>query len=1190
MAAVGATTKAAGEGAPGYDGELRLGVVMYGGVSLAVYIHGVARELHELACATPRAGPAAAEAAPGTRRVYRWLAALLADEGLRERACAWARERPGQPLDDYFATPAAAAALAAAAHRRFVVDVVAGTSAGGINGLFLARALANGEPLAPLRELWLREADIGRLIHDAQSRRDDPRLPPLPASPASLLDSDRMYRRLLDALQAMTRAAAGAAPAAPVADEIDLYVTTTDIRGSRVGLQLADRVVGERRHRQVFHLRYQAGGAQPARNDFAPADDAFLAYVARCTSAFPFAFEPMTLAAVERVGGAAPTAGQRQRWARLFARGVAGSAAGEPEGDPLARAYGDGGYLDNKPFGHAIAALCQREADLPVERKLLYIEPSPDAPGADGGAAAGVPHALDNALAALLHIPRAETIAEDLQAVLQRNRRIERVEAIALRSEVELEAGSADDLFLCALAAEGVVPDWNRLRLADLRRYYGDAFVPYRWLRVALTTDRLARHLATLWGVDRESDRGWALRALLHAWRERHYGDEPLPGAPAQPTRPTLNAYLERHDLRYRLRRLHFLLRRLDPLHGLLRAPAADAPAPARTELQQRLVERLRLHGLDLDDPALRAPDPHAAALPPRLAAAGAALAALRQRFVQAREQARAGERALADLRGEAARAERERLAPLLRDLLDQVLGAPPAPPAPADPRPRLAGLWPAAALQALAAGAAPSPASRPTREVLEERARQLYDAIAAHDPTPLRRELLADLDAIAAQVQALTRGTPQQPALAAVAAALGHPRWVLTPAPGEPPPAAAQAAARAGAQVRVQVDDTGEAVLDTPAGRALRSLLGASFLRFDSHDQMRLPLHYGTDTGEPATVDVIRISPQDATALVDELASGRRKLAGTALANFGGFLDESWRRNDLLWGRLDGAERLIGALLLPQQGALQPLRDALVDAAQRAIARETLAPAERAQLGALLVQALDRLARDDRHGSAAPPAPGPPAAEATPERLRALLAALELDEPARRAQLEQAVATLLDERGVLAGLRAGQAGPRALDPGLVMAWAARALTVTGRVLEGIAEGRAVQPLARWLARAGLLAQGVLAVAVPGSVWALVGRHWLLLLYLFAAAMVAFGTLLAAPETRNTGLGAIALLALAQAAVLVTRDRLRGRAPWRSRVAALAIAGVVALAAVGGWALYRVPLACLGPAAACGPG
>jgi len=139
-------------------------------------------------------------------------------------------------------------------------------------------------------------------------------------------------------------------------------------------------------------------------------------------------------------------------------------------------------------------------------------------------------------------------------------------------------------------------------------------------------------------------------------------------------------------------------------------------------------------------------------------------------------------------------------------------------------------------------------------------------------------------------------------------------------------------------------------------------------------------------------------------------------------------------------------------------------------------------------------------------------------------------------------------------------------------------------------VLDGIAEGRAVQPLVRWLARAGLLAQGVLAVAVPGSVWALVGRHWLVLLYLFAAATAALGTLLAVPDMRTAGLTALALGAVAHAAVLVARDRLRGRAPWRGRVAALAVAGVVGLAVVGAWALYWVPLDCLWRAAACVPG
>lgn len=45
-----------GHATPDYTAEIRFGVVMYGGVSLAIYINGVTNELFEMACATPRDG------------------------------------------------------------------------------------------------------------------------------------------------------------------------------------------------------------------------------------------------------------------------------------------------------------------------------------------------------------------------------------------------------------------------------------------------------------------------------------------------------------------------------------------------------------------------------------------------------------------------------------------------------------------------------------------------------------------------------------------------------------------------------------------------------------------------------------------------------------------------------------------------------------------------------------------------------------------------------------------------------------------------------------------------------------------------------------------------------------------------------------------------------------------------------
>ena len=54
----------------------------------------------------------------------------------------------------------------------------------------------------------------------------------------------------------------------------------------------------------------------------------------------------------------------------------------------------------------------------------------------------------------------------------------------------------------------------------------------------------------------------------------------------------------------------------------------------------------------------------------------------------------------------------------------------------------------------------------------------------------------------------------------------------------------------------------------------------------------------------------------------------GREKLVGTALGAFGGFLQEDWREHDMMWGRLDGAERIITALL--PESAHKDLRNKL--------------------------------------------------------------------------------------------------------------------------------------------------------------------------------------------------------------------------------------------------------------------
>src|SRR5580658_8371891 len=111
--------------------EIRFALVLYGGVSLAVYMNGVTQEfLHLVRCAG----------------VYKELAEIT--------------------------------------HSRFVVDIASGSSAGGINAIFLGKALANGQSLDRLSRLWLEEAALNRLWNKERS-------------PRSLLSGRKVYAMLL---------------------------------------------------------------------------------------------------------------------------------------------------------------------------------------------------------------------------------------------------------------------------------------------------------------------------------------------------------------------------------------------------------------------------------------------------------------------------------------------------------------------------------------------------------------------------------------------------------------------------------------------------------------------------------------------------------------------------------------------------------------------------------------------------------------------------------------------------------------------------------------------------------------------------------------------------------------------------------------------------------------------------------
>jgi patatin-related protein len=111
--------------------ELRLALICYGGVSLAVYMHGVTREIWHLLRAS-RAFHDGLDPAPGCEAIYHDIMADMAAKG-------------GIKI-------------------RVLADIIAGSSAGGINGIFLSQAIVTGQSLEPLTDLWLETADVDTLL------------------------------------------------------------------------------------------------------------------------------------------------------------------------------------------------------------------------------------------------------------------------------------------------------------------------------------------------------------------------------------------------------------------------------------------------------------------------------------------------------------------------------------------------------------------------------------------------------------------------------------------------------------------------------------------------------------------------------------------------------------------------------------------------------------------------------------------------------------------------------------------------------------------------------------------------------------------------------------------------------------------------------------------------------------------
>jgi hypothetical protein len=331
----------------------------------------------------------------------------------------------------------------------------------------------------------------------------------------------------------------------------------------------------------------------------------------------------------------------------------------------------------------------------------------------------------------------------------------------------------------------------------------------------------------------------------------------------------------------------------------------------------------------------------------------------------------------------------------------------------------------------------------------------------------------------------------------------------------------------------------------DASAGAALAlQVLRHLHEHFEDYDLVLFLTAYG-QAEEADRVEVIRISPEDARSLIDETSpnDGRRKLAGVAVHHFGGFFDRAWRKNDIMWGRLDAAERLI-TTLLPEPHQEQ-VRNELLREAQLEIVREEFDTAGHNELLALLLQAsLELRPRGSDQTDARVP---------KKENVRVVRSALGGVDDAR---LTAAFASTWTPEQILDFLGRGYEVDSTLDSLAMLGVAGRASQVTGSVLDGISEAAPIPWTSRWMIRVGRMLWGLAEVATPRSAPQLLWRYWSQLLLLIAATLILGGALFGNDGTSKAGWILVALTLAAKAVVWIASDLLGPRrAPSDGRFA-----------------------------------
>ncbi len=567
--------------------ELRTALVCYGGISLAVYMHGVTKELWHATRASRAFHCQQRDTIGSVEAVYlRLFEEIAATRELR---------------------------------LRLLPDIISGASAGGINGVFLAQAIATGQSLEPLTAMWLERADIDILLDpDAKpwsqfakfwaqplvwfvlkrpgnvvSSTVAPRTRSEVRRKVSRLIRARWFappfsgigfsRMIADALDAMAATPQGD-PLLPDGHPIDLLVTATDFNGHLEEIRLnSPPIVVESEHRLSIAFRHTPDRTQPRGLAAAPE----LVLAARSTASFPGAFPPLLVEEIDQLvqerGAVWP--GRDRFLERIM-------PSHWKRGDINSVALVDGAVLVNRPFAQAISVLRDRPARREVDRRFVYIDPSPDhmriAP--KGGRTVGFFSAIFGSLSS---IPREQPIRDNLESLERQSRQRARLRLIveALRPEIEeaVETLFGHTLFFDRPSARRLTAWRNKAQQSAAERA-GFAFHSYAQSKLAGIVTSLAELIH-----DAAPQAAPAGKIETTLWAHLSQSGLDHLSALRGGANEEAIAFFRTHDIAFRIRRLKLLARRLtheweasDDISPAAREAARDAVYRAQALYQGR--------------------------------------------------------------------------------------------------------------------------------------------------------------------------------------------------------------------------------------------------------------------------------------------------------------------------------------------------------------------------------------------------------------------------------------------------------------------------------------------------------------------------------------------------------------------------------------------------------------------------